>query len=119
MKFQNSQSFSIAPGVQRITGSASSGSALTIIPGRDPIFSVTIQQLIISWTDVTTPGQINISSQPADPNPFIVYQNSGGDTIVVPFYSMLYDLGTYGLRAANNAVGGVYTVTAFYTQILP
>lgn len=93
---------------------------MTIIPGRDSLYTITLQSLVISWTNVSTVGQINIVAAPADPNPFIIYQNNlGADPIVIPFYDEVYQLGTYGLRASNNATGGVYTVTAFFTQILP
>lgn len=119
MKFQHSTSLAIQPGVQRITASVASGSSMTVIPGKDAAYTVTIQQIVFSWTGVTSAGQINIVGMPSDPNPFVVYQNVGSDREIVPFFDTLYQLGTYGLRATNNSTGGVYTVTAFFTQILP
>lgn len=92
---------------------------MTVIPGQDNLFTITLQSLIFSWTGVTSAGQINVVGMASDPNPFLIYQSVGGDTIVIPFYDEVYPLGTYGLRTSNNSTGGVYTVSAYYTQILP
>lgn len=121
MKFQHTTSLAIQPGIVRLTATANSGSPMTIIPGGpDTNFTVSLQQVVFSWTNLTGAGQINLMASVADPNPFIVYQSAPSTDIVpVPFFDEVYNLGTYGLRAINNAVGGVYSVTAFYTVLLP
>lgn len=119
MKFQHTTSLAIQPGIQRSGSTALSGNSLTVIPGGSPTYTVSIQQIVFSWTNVTSPGQINIYSSPSDTNPFVLYQNTGGNTIVIPWFDEVYLLGTYGLRAQNNATAGDYTVTAFFTQLTP
>lgn len=119
MKFQHTTSLSIQPGILRLTSTAPAGNSMTLIPGKDANFTVTIQQIVLSWEGVTAAGQLNVTSVPSDPNPFVVYQSAGSDNIVVPFFDTVYQLGTYGLRVTNSASGGLYTATAFYTQILP
>lgn len=125
MKFQHTTPFDIQPGLQRLGASASSGTSMIIIPGQSSLFTITLQQLLLSWTGVTSLGQVNVVGMLADPNPLVIYQGpaasglEAADNIVIPMYDEIYQLGVYGLRATNNSTGGVYNVTAFYTQLTP
>lgn len=99
--------------VQRRTIVEDSGHAAVIIPGESKKFSVIMHQLTYSWTGIETPGKIEVRSP--ETQPMVIFQNRGSGNLVVPCYDEQRWLSRYGLRAANNSIGGSYSITAHYT----
>lgn len=78
-----------------------SGESAEIVP-EDPI---KLKTLVISWQDVTVPGELHIGS-------FTLLQSVGGGQVVIP----CHDIAVTGLRTVNNSYGGRYAVLVLYTE---
>lgn len=118
MQFQHTTAIQVAGNILRTTVSASSGASIILIPGTDSTLTVSIQQYLLSWTGITTAGQISILATLSDPNPLVVYQSAAG-SLVIPVPGETHNIGTYGLRAQNNSAGGSYSITTWYSVLLP
>lgn len=118
MQFQHTTQIQVAGNILRTTVSGSSGASLVLIPGTDSTLTVSIQQYLLTWSGVTTAGQISILAALSDPNPLVVYQTGAGG-LVIPIPGETHNIGTYGLRAQNNSVGGSYSISTWYSVTLP
>lgn len=98
--------------VAHLARSTESGKSLIVIPGSTRDFRINLLQVIVSWTRVVIPGEINIKGP--DTPPIIFFETPGSGNIIIPCFGEDYYLGMYGLRATNNGQGGEYAVTAYY-----
>ena len=129
MRFQNSSNVQLPSGtptfaspiqyapndtwtVRRVSVTEESGHSALIVGGSKRLI-ITLQQLLVTWTGVTSAGKIEIRSPGVDPLP--IYQTAPAGQIVLPCYDEYRLLDRYGLRAANNSIGGEYSITAHYT----
>lgn len=120
MKFQHSTEIQVAGTILRATPSPiPSGASQIIIPGGDASLTISIQQYLVSWGGLTTGGIVAILTTLGDSNPLGVFQTAPAGSIVIPMFGETHNIGTYGLRTQNNSTGGNYTVSVWYSIVLP
>ena len=124
MRFQNQLQFPLptppanlallrAPTTEKgILQTTSGKSGWIILPGPAHI---TLLTLILSWSNIQVAGQLNISG--ASPEPlFSVLQTKADDIEIIDCHELPAALNEYGLRSANNSIGGNYSVTVLYRR---
>lgn len=99
--------------VRRKTVTQESGHFALLIPGESKTLTIVLKQLLISWVGVEDAGKIELRSPELDP--LVIFQSVPAGQIIIPCYDELRWLNRYGLRAANNSVGGQYSITVHYT----
>lgn len=99
---------------QMATVGGNSGTTLTIIPGDSAdTLSITLDQLLVGWGEVTAIGKFVIQSK--TDTPITIFQDKPAGTIVLPCGSIPRFLGDHGLTILNNSTGGEYSITVNYT----
>lgn len=99
---------------QMATADGPSGTTQTIIPGEvADTLSIILDQLLITWGDVTVIGKFEIRSK--TDTPITIFEDKPAGTIVLPCGGIPRFLGDYGLRVLNNSTGGEYSITANYS----
>lgn len=124
MRFQSSQAFTtpIPTPTMGVVGALIPPWTVVSEPsGTTGIMADTVNQmvlitgLLITWSGVTTAGELDINIGSGS-TPIIIHQSTGGGSINLPM-NTLVDLGTYGIQVTNNSVGGNYSVTAFMQEV--
>ena len=93
---------------QSITQDINSGSGFNFLTSTSPTFSFTLQQLFVSWDEVQVLGDIVFQGL------LTIEEDTPTGNILIPCWNVAF--GQNGLRVLNNATGGQYHVSLFYTQ---
>lgn len=93
-----------------------SGGSINILTNSSPTYQTIIQQVFVSWTGVTSAGEIDLKYTSAvGYYPITIYQTVGAGNLVLPLNNLV--LSNYGLHISNSSTGGNYSMTILYTPI--